>query len=73
MPTVTKMLIVDERPELPAFTAALKPSNHGLNQYTWARYLRGEWPSLIYWLAEHPDLLNALRADAAALAATRRR
>lgn len=59
---------------LPTFqkaVAALMTSDTRLNSYTVYRYANGQLPKSILFLAEHPEIAQALADDAKALADAR--
>lgn len=49
---------------LPNFTAALSRHKGQLDYATYWRYRNGKLPKLLTWLAEQPDLAEALAKDA---------
>lgn len=53
---------------LARFTTALERHKGQIDDATYWRYRGGRLPRLLLWLAERPDLAQALAADAAELA-----
>lgn len=53
---------------LPNFSKELERSKGGLDYHQVWRYTRaGKMPRILVWLAEHPNLVDALREDAQAI------
>lgn len=56
-----------KRIPVPSFRAALEARPELLQKFTKntrSRYRNGEFPEIVFWLVENPELLCALREDA---------